>query len=81
MDFSGIFNSAAPKNLVNFIVRLLKEIGIGRDKLCIVACHRLGKIDITIAKFLNRKDAENVYSDKKKSKDVHISCLLTDDDI
>ena len=81
LDFSGIFNSAAAKNLENFILRLLKEIGIGRDKLRIVACHRLGKINITIAKFLNRKDAENVYSDKKKLKDVHISCLLTDDHI
>ena len=30
---------------------------------------------------MNRKDAENVYSDKKKLNDVDISCLLTDDDI
>ena len=28
--------------------------------------------------FLNRKDAENVYSNKKKLKDVDISCLLSD---
>ena len=33
-----------------------------------------------LTKFLNRKDAENVYSNKKKLKDV-ISCLLSDDDM
>ena len=59
---------------------LLQEIGINLDKSRIVACHRLGKTDRTIVKFLNRKDAENVYSNKKL-KDVDISCLLSDDDI
>ena len=60
---------------------LLQEIGINLDKSCIVACHRLGKADRTIVKFLNRKDAENVYSNKKKLKGVDISYLLFDDDI
>ena len=32
-------------------------------------------------KFLNRKDAENVSSNKKKLKDVDISCLFSDDDM
>ena len=81
MDFSGIPNSVAPKDLENFILHLFQEIGINLDKLCIVACHRLGKTDKTIFKFLNRKDAENVYSNKKKLKDVDISCLLSDDDM
>ena len=60
---------------------LLQEIGINLDKSRIVACHRLGKTDRMIVKFLNRKDAENVYSNKKKLKGVDISCLLSDDDI
>ena len=60
---------------------LLQEIGINLDKSRIVACHRLGKADRTIVKFLNRKDAENVYSNKKKLKGVDISYLLFDDDI
>ena len=34
-----------------------------------------------IVKFLNRKDAENVYSNKKKLKYVDISCLFSDDDM
>ena len=72
MDFSGIPNSVAPKDLENFILRLLQEIGINLDKSRIVACHRLGKTDRMIVKFLNRKDAENVYSNKKKLKDVDI---------
>ena len=42
---------------------------------------RLGKTDRTIVKFLSRKDDENMYSNKKKLKDVDISCLLSDDDI
>ena len=77
LDFSGIPNSVAPKDLENFILHLFQEIGINLDKLCIVACHRLGKTDKTIFEFLNRKDAENVYSNKKKLKDVDISCLLS----
>ena len=63
------------------VSRLLQEIGITLDKLCIVACHRLGKTDRRIFKFLNRKDAENVYLNQKKLKDVDISCLLSDYDI
>ena len=57
LDFSGIPNSVAPKSLENFILRLLQEIGINLDKSRIGACHRLGKTDRTIVKFLNRKYA------------------------
>ena len=32
LDFSGIPNSVAPKDLENFILRLLQEIGINLDK-------------------------------------------------
>ena len=81
LDFSGIPNSVAPKDLENFILRLLQEVGINLDKSRIVACHMLGKTDRTIVKFLNRKDAENVYSNKKKLRDVDISCLLSNDDM
>ena len=81
LDFSSIPNSVAPKDLENLILRLLQEIGINLDKSRIVACHRLRKTNRTIVKFLNRKDAENVYSNKKKLKDVDISCLLSDDDM
>ena len=48
LDFSVIPNSVAPKDLENFILRLLQEIGINLVKLHIVACHRLGKTDRTI---------------------------------
>ena len=81
MDFSGIHKSVAPKDLENFILRLLQKIGINLDKSRIIACHRLGKTDRTFVKFLNRKDTENVYSNKKKLKDVDISCLLSDNDM
>ena len=81
LDFTGIPKSVALKNLENLILRLLQEIGINLDKSCIVACHSLGKTDRTIVKFLNRKDDENVYSNKKKLKDVDISCLFSDDDM
>ena len=47
-----------------FNVRLLQEIGIDFDKSWIVACHRLGKMDRIIVKFSNRKDTENVFSNK-----------------
>ena len=48
LDFSVIPNSVASKDLENFILRLLQEIGINLVKLRIVACHRLGKTDRTI---------------------------------
>ena len=81
MDFSGIPNSVTPKDLENVSLRLLQKIGINLDKSRIVACHRLGKTDRTIVMFLKRKVAENVYLNKKKLKDVDISCLLSDDDM
>ena len=81
LDFSGIPNSVAPKHLENFILRLLQKISISFDKLRIVACHRLENTVRTIIKLLNWKDAENVYSNRKKLKDVDISCLVSDDDI
>ena len=81
MDFSGIPNSVAPKDLENFILHLLQEIGINLEKSRVVDCHRLGKTDRTVVKFLNRKDAKYVCSNKKKLKDVDISFLLSDDDI
>ena len=77
LDFSGIPNSVAPKDLANFILSFLQEVGINLDKSRIFACHMLEKTDRTIVKLLNRKDAGNVYSNKKKLKDVDISCLLS----
>ena len=48
------------------------------DESQIVACHRLIKTDRTIVKFLNGKNSENVFLNKKKLEDVDISCLLSD---
>ena len=81
MDFSGIPNSVAPKDLENFILHLLQEIGINLDKSRTVAWHRLGKTDRTTVKFLNRKDAENLHSNKKKLEDVDVSYLLSNNDM
>ena len=78
LKFSDIPSSVAPKDLKNFPICLFQEIGIDLDKLWIVACHRLAKMDRTIIKFLNRKDAENVFLSIMKLKDVDISCLLSD---
>ena len=81
LDFSDIPNSVASEGLENFILRLWQEIGFNLEKSHIIACHRLGKEDRAIVKFLNKKDAENVYSNKRKLKDVDISCLFSDDDM
>ena len=81
LRLSGIPNSVAPKDLENFILCLLQEIGINLDKWRVVDCLRLGKTDRTVVKFLIRKDAEYVCSNKKKLKDFDISFLLSDDDI
>ena len=81
LDFSVIPKSVATKDLENFILRLLQEIDINLDKSRIATCHRLGKTDKTVVKLLNRKDAKKVYWNKKKLKDVDISCLLSDDNM
>ena len=78
LDFSGIPSSVTPIDLENVVLRLLLETGVDLDESRIVACHRLGKTDRTIVKFLNRKDAENVFSNRRKLKDVDISCLISD---
>ena len=78
MNLSGIPSSIAPKDLENFVLRLLQEMDVDLNKSQTVACHRLEKTDRTIVKSLNRKDAENVFSNKRKLKDVGISCLLPD---
>ena len=57
-----MLSSVAPKDLENFVLRLLQEIDVDLDKSQIVACHRLGKKDRTIVKFLNRNNIENGYS-------------------
>ena len=77
LDFSGIPSSVAPKDLENFVLCLLQEIGVDLDKSHIAACHSLGKTDRTIVKFLNTKDAENVVLNKTKLKDADICCLLS----
>ena len=77
LDFSDIPSSVAAKDLENVVLRLLQEIGVDLDKSRIAACHRLGKTHKTIVKFLNGKDAGNVFSNKRKLKDVDISCLLS----
>ena len=78
MDLSSIPSSVAPKDLENFVLRVLQEIGVDLDKSRIVACHRLEKKDRAILKFLIRQDAETVFSNKRNLKDVDISCLLSD---
>ena len=50
--FSSIPSSVSPKDLENFVLRLLQEISVDLEKSRIVACHRLGKMDRTIIKFL-----------------------------
>ena len=57
---------------------IVRHSKLSIDKSWIVACHRLGKTGRAIVKFLNRKDAENFFPNKRKLKDVDISCLLSD---
>ena len=76
MDFSGMPCSVALNDLENFVLRVLQEIIVNLEKWRIVPCNRLGKTDKAIVKFLNRKDAENVFSNKKKLKDVDISSFF-----
>ena len=68
-----------PNRLESFVIHALEEIGIKLNKSQIVACHRLGKSGRTTVKFLNRKDAENILTNKKKIRDIDMSVIVTDD--
>ena len=70
LDLPDIFNLVVPKDKENFALPLSHEFGVDLDKSRIV--HR------TIVNFLNRKDAENVVSNKRKLKVVDTSCLFSD---
>ena len=65
--FFRISNAVSPKELESFDIHGLEEIGIKLNKSQIVTCHRLEKSERTIVKFLNRKDAENISANMKKS--------------
>lgn len=67
-----------PEELKSFIIHALEEIGIKLSKSQIVACHKLGKSERTIIKFLNRKSAENILPDKKKFRDIYVSEIVID---
>ena len=79
LDFSGIPNIVPPKELESFVTHALEEIGIKLNKSQIVACHRLGKSERTIAKFLNKTNTENILVNKKKFRDTDIWKIVTDD--
>ena len=61
------------------MIHALEEIGIKLNKSQIVACHRLGKSERTIAKFLNKTNTENILVDKEKFRDTDIWEIVTDD--
>ena len=54
--------SIPPKDLENLVIRVLQETGVELDRSTSVASHRPEK---TIIKFLNRKDTETVFLNKK----------------
>ena len=55
------------------MIHALEEIGIKLNKSQIVACHRLGKSERTIAKFLNKTNTENILINKEKFRDTQNS--------
>ena len=59
------------------MIHALEEIGIKLNKSQIVACHRLGKSERTIAKFLNKTNTENILVNKEKFTDIWK--IVTDD--
>lgn len=76
--FSGIPSTVPQTDLEYFGLRLLKEIDINLVSLQIVACHRQGKTEKTILRFLNIKDADAAFLNKRKLKDLDMSDLPPD---
>ena len=66
-------SSVPQKDLENIVLCVLQEISVDLDRSQIVACHKLGKTNGTIVKFSKRKDAETIFLNKKKLRDVDIS--------
>ena len=48
-------------DLKKFLLDLFDGIAVKFDESQMVICHRLGKTDPTVVKFLNCKDAEAVF--------------------
>ena len=71
--FSGIPNTVPPKVLESFVIHALEKNNINLNKSQIVACHRLGKSEKTIVKFLNRKKAKKYYWPITKNLEILIS--------
>ena len=78
MDFLRIPNTVPPKALESFVIHenVIHVSYVNRSQ--IVTCNRLGTSERTTVKFLNRKDTENILTNKKKFRDIDISEIVTD---
>ena len=70
---SGIPSSVEHDDLEMTTIGILNKIkSVEVNERDIEACHRVGKNDNTIIRFVNRKDAEDCLTNSKKLKDVNL---------
>ena len=75
VEFHGIPNDIDDVNLEEKVIDICKAIGVKINSTKIEACHRFGRGDPkkVIARFVNRKDCDEIRSNKKNLKKVDMS--------
>ena len=77
IEIVGIPNNIRQENLENYVINIIKELGVECSSYDIAACHRLNSKDSdgnknTIVRFLCRKKVNAILSNKKKLSNIDI---------
>ena len=77
IEISGIPTNVGDDNLEEKVQKVLKKIDVDVKRGDMAACHRLGKAKkTTIVRFTNRKHADKVFQNIKKTQDVNFDDIL-----
>ena len=75
LEIAGIATSILQESLEGKICQIFEATGVSVDKNDIDDCHRFQDKKLTIVKFLQRKDCQQVFRCKKDLRSINISNL------
>ena len=70
IEIAGIPSSITNNLPEEHILLIFEKLDVILEAMDIVACHRLGKINRVIVKFLNRKDSQYILERKCKLRNI-----------
>ena len=76
VEIAGIPAEVDDDKLEEVVIGIAKSIGVGLKPRDIAACHRMPRGKDTIARFVNRKDADALFSNANKLKGKDLSSIL-----